>query len=87
MSRPWKVALGSRPARHHRVSEPPPACAELCERSMGASRVCRRLGEVEDIALMALYLASPAASWVTGKVFEVDGGTVSTTWPFESETL
>jgi 7-alpha-hydroxysteroid dehydrogenase len=34
----------------------------------------RRLGEVEDIALAALYLASPAAAWVTGKVFEIDGG-------------
>jgi 7-alpha-hydroxysteroid dehydrogenase len=33
-----------------------------------------RVGEVEDIAACALYLASPAASWVTGKVFEVDGG-------------
>jgi 7-alpha-hydroxysteroid dehydrogenase len=42
----------------------------------------RRLGEVEDIALMALYLASPASSWVTGKVMEVDGGTESTNWPF-----
>src|SRR5438105_2267633 len=33
-----------------------------------------RLGEVDDIAACVLYLASPAASWVTGKVFEVDGG-------------
>jgi 7-alpha-hydroxysteroid dehydrogenase len=33
-----------------------------------------RLGEVEDIAACVLYLASPAASWVTGKIFEVDGG-------------
>lgn len=35
----------------------------------------QRVGRVEDIAACALYLASPAASWVTGKVFEVDGGT------------
>ncbi|MDE0885176.1 MAG: glucose 1-dehydrogenase [Myxococcota bacterium] len=42
-----------------------------------------RLGEVDDIALAALYLASPASSWVTGKIFEVDGGTESTNWPFE----
>lgn len=34
----------------------------------------KRLGEPEDIALAALYLASPAASWVTGKIFEIDGG-------------
>ncbi len=35
----------------------------------------RRVGQVEDIAAFAVYLASPAASWVTGKVFEIDGGT------------
>jgi 7-alpha-hydroxysteroid dehydrogenase len=33
-----------------------------------------RLGEVDDIAACVLYLASPAAGWVTGKIFEVDGG-------------
>jgi 7-alpha-hydroxysteroid dehydrogenase len=33
-----------------------------------------RPGTVEDIAACALYLASPAAGWVTGKVFQVDGG-------------
>jgi len=42
-----------------------------------------RLGEVEDIAAMALYLASPASSWVTGKVFEVDGGAVASNWPIK----
>jgi 7-alpha-hydroxysteroid dehydrogenase len=33
-----------------------------------------RLGEPEDIALGALYLASPAGSFITGKVLEIDGG-------------
>jgi 7-alpha-hydroxysteroid dehydrogenase len=34
----------------------------------------KRLGRPEDIALCALYLASPAASFVTGKIMEIDGG-------------
>jgi 7-alpha-hydroxysteroid dehydrogenase len=34
----------------------------------------RRLGDPDDIALAALFLASPASSWVTGKILEVDGG-------------
>jgi 7-alpha-hydroxysteroid dehydrogenase len=34
----------------------------------------RRLGDPTDIAACALWLASPAGSWVTGKVIEVDGG-------------
>lgn len=35
----------------------------------------RRPGDPEDIACAVLYLVSDASSWVTGKVFEVDGGT------------
>jgi len=41
----------------------------------------RRLGSVDDIAIAALYLASPASSYVTGKVIEVDGGLITTNWP------
>ncbi len=40
-----------------------------------------RLGEVEDIACAALYLASPASSWMTGKTLELDGGAEATVWP------
>jgi 7-alpha-hydroxysteroid dehydrogenase len=54
---------------------------------MEALTPMRRLGTVEDIAIAALYLASPASSWVTGKVFEVDGGTEATNWPFEGPTI
>ncbi len=41
----------------------------------------KRLGTPDDVALMALYLASSASSWVTGKIFEVDGGTVASIQP------
>jgi NAD(P)-dependent dehydrogenase (short-subunit alcohol dehydrogenase family) len=33
-----------------------------------------RFGEPEDVAGLALYLASPASDYVTGAVFLVDGG-------------
>ena len=42
-----------------------------------------RLGTPEDIALGVLFLASPAGSWITGKIFEIDGGTVASNWPMK----
>jgi 7-alpha-hydroxysteroid dehydrogenase len=35
----------------------------------------RRIGSAEEIAATALFLASPAGGFITGKVVEVDGGT------------
>jgi NAD(P)-dependent dehydrogenase (short-subunit alcohol dehydrogenase family) len=34
----------------------------------------RRLGEVDDVARAALFLASDASSWITGDVLVADGG-------------
>ncbi len=34
----------------------------------------KRMGLPEDIALACIYLASDASRWVTGRMFEVDGG-------------
>jgi 7-alpha-hydroxysteroid dehydrogenase len=59
-----------------------PFLNEELEQAMCGLTPMGRLGEVEDIALAALYLASPASSWVTGKIFEVDGGTEKSNWPF-----
>lgn len=48
---------------------------------MEANTPLRCLGEVEDIAAAALYLATPASRWVTGKVLEVDGGAEASVFP------
>lgn len=37
----------------------------------------RRLGEPDDVAAVALMLASDAGSWITGQTIVVDGGTVN----------
>ena len=39
-----------------------------------AATPLRRIGEPEDIAGAAVYLASPASRWVTGQVIVIDGG-------------
>ncbi|MEN8160618.1 MAG: SDR family oxidoreductase, partial [Myxococcota bacterium] len=48
---------------------------EALKKQFDANTPMKRPGTVEDIAACALYLASPAAAWVTGKIFQVDGGT------------
>jgi 7-alpha-hydroxysteroid dehydrogenase len=57
--------------------------AEDLRKQMIALTPMGRLGEPEDIALAVLYLASPASSWITGKIFEIDGGTVASNWPLK----
>lgn len=41
----------------------------------------QRLGDVEDVASAALYLATPASGWVTGKILEIDGGAEASVFP------
>jgi len=52
-------------------------------RKMEARTPLARLGTPEDIACAVLYLASGASAWVTGKVLEIDGGTVASNWPLK----
>jgi 7-alpha-hydroxysteroid dehydrogenase len=50
-----------------------PAVRERLE----ANTPMRRVGQPEDIAAAVVFLASDASSWVTGKIFEIDGGVES----------
>ncbi|WP_017430300.1 7-alpha-hydroxysteroid dehydrogenase [Vreelandella jeotgali] len=46
------------------------------EQTMLAHTPIKRLGEPEDMANAALFLCSPAASWVSGQILTVSGGGV-----------
>lgn len=41
---------------------------------LAAGLPTKRLGEPEDIAHLALFLASDLASWITGETYVIDGG-------------
>ncbi|MES9863251.1 MAG: 7-alpha-hydroxysteroid dehydrogenase [Candidatus Thiodiazotropha sp. LLP2] len=46
------------------------------EQAMLAHTPLKRLGEPEDMANAALFLCSPAASWISGQILTVSGGGV-----------
>jgi 7-alpha-hydroxysteroid dehydrogenase len=52
-----------------------------------AATPLRRLASVDDVAAAAVWLASPAAGFLTGKVIEVDGGAQAPTFPNEIPDL
>jgi 7-alpha-hydroxysteroid dehydrogenase len=47
---------------------------EALESEMKRRTPLGRLGQTDDIAAGALYLASPASGYVTGRVLDIDGG-------------
>jgi 7-alpha-hydroxysteroid dehydrogenase len=61
--------------------------AEGMREKMEALTPVGRVGRPEDIAAAALWLASDAGSFVTGKVVEVDGGTETTNFPIKLPDL
>jgi NAD(P)-dependent dehydrogenase (short-subunit alcohol dehydrogenase family) len=55
--------------------------------TMLASQPLKRLGEPDDVARLALYLASDHSSYMTGAVLPVDGGTTAGSPPPPSAVL
>lgn len=47
---------------------------EATRKAMLRHYVIRRLGQPDDVAGLALFLASDAASWITGQTYPVNGG-------------
>jgi NAD(P)-dependent dehydrogenase (short-subunit alcohol dehydrogenase family) len=64
------IAPGVIKTRFSRVLWQTPEIAEPILRGLPAGR----FGEADEVASLALYLASPASDYVTGAVFVVDGG-------------
>jgi len=64
------IAPGVIKTRFSQVLWQTPQIAEPLLRSLPLGR----FGEAEDVAGLALFLASPASDYVTGAVFVVDGG-------------
>ena len=58
----------------------------LMKQWLGTVQANPRLGTPDDIAGVAVFLASPAANYITGQVIAADGGyTTTAKWPFKPD--
>ncbi|RLC65940.1 MAG: hypothetical protein DRI48_05860 [Chloroflexi bacterium] len=62
------------PPRDHRDRDDPADLSRRALQSYLAQVPLRRLGRPQDLTGLVVFLASPAAAYVTGQVYAVDGG-------------
>ena len=64
-----------------------PVLSNEVRRRINSATPLHRLSSVADVANTTRWLASPAASYVTGKVIEIDGGAEAPTFPDDTPDL
>jgi NAD(P)-dependent dehydrogenase (short-subunit alcohol dehydrogenase family) len=64
-----------------------PGAEEAAEKNMARMQPIPRAGKPDDIATMALFLASDEADWITGTAMVVDGGMNTGNARFRSSAL
>ncbi|MFI0732732.1 SDR family NAD(P)-dependent oxidoreductase [Streptomyces sp. NPDC021225] len=80
---PWNIRVNAlRPGSVEvDASDPDPRARQF----RAAQIPLNREGTPDDIATSAVYLASPLSQWVTGQVFNVDGGMAAQARPPQTE--
>jgi NAD(P)-dependent dehydrogenase (short-subunit alcohol dehydrogenase family) len=74
------ICPGTLPTPLVRARFPDAAAAEAGLARAASRYPARRLGTAEEVAGLALYLASDEAAWVNGAAIPVDGGLLAAAW-------
>jgi len=66
------------PTVDHNISVMPEDNKKALNQYIKQNYALKRVGEPEEVSGIAVYLASDKASWVTGSIFNIDGGLTAT---------
>jgi NAD(P)-dependent dehydrogenase (short-subunit alcohol dehydrogenase family) len=66
------------PTVDHNISVMPEENKKALDQYVKQNYALKRIGEPEEVSGIAVYLASDKARWVTGSIFNIDGGLTAT---------